>query len=231
MHRSLALLLGCTGCLLAAGCGGTRARIEPPEKPPAWVETLPKSTGKLCAVGYSGPTFYQTDCFKNAADNARGHLSQAISVKIRTITIDISDGTRGSYDMDVMVEGSESASDTVLNGSEVESQWLDRFGQRGPENGCYAMVCIDPSKPIQSLVDKLEEKKLPPKTVEKVRQNAEAAFEELEKEEAKVRSAPPPAKKPSPPPAPKPEDPPAPAPAPAPADSSPSPGDTTETQP
>ncbi|NMB74462.1 MAG: hypothetical protein GYA21_04960 [Myxococcales bacterium] len=218
MQRATAYFLGCAGIMLLSGCGGTRARLEPPEKPPAWVDKLPQHTGKLCALGYSGPTFYQTDCLKNAADNARGHLSQAISVKIRTITIDISDGTRGSYDMDVMVEGSESASDTVLNGSEVESQWLDRFGQRGPDNGCYSLVCIDPSKPIQSLVDKLEEKKIPPKTVEKVRQNAEAAFEELEKEEAKVRSAPPP--KPAPPP-----EKPAPSaePAPSPAPSAPSP--------
>ncbi len=213
MRRTLVLLLTSAGMACIAGCAGSRSRVEPPEKPPTWVDALPKHPGKLCALGYSGPTFYQTDCLKNAADNARGHLSQAISVKIRTITIDISDGTRGSYDMDVMVEGSESASDTVLNGSEVESQWLDRFGQRGPDNGCYSLVCIDPSKPIQSLVDKLEEKKIPPKTVEKVRQNAEAAFEELEKEEAKVRSAPPP--KPAPPPEkPAPSTEPAPAPSP-----------------
>lgn len=198
MRRTVALVLSWAGMVWVAGCAGSRSRVEPPEKPPTWVDALPKHSGKLCAIGYSGPTFYQTDCLKNAADNARGHLSQAISVKIRTITIDITDGTRGSYDMDVMVEGSESASESVLNGSEVESQWLDRFGQRGPDNGCYSLVCIDPSKPIQSLVDKLEEKKLPPKTVEKVRQNAEAAFEELEKEEAKVRPAPPPPK-PAPP--------------------------------
>jgi len=148
---------------------------------PAWVDRMPRKPGKLCAVGYSGPTFYQQDCIKNASENARGHLAESISVTIRTVTIDISDGTRGSFSKDVFVEGSESASEAVLQGSEVEAQWMDMNGQRGAPNGCYAYVCIDPDKPIEKMVEKLEEKKLPPKTVEKVRENAAAAFEELEK--------------------------------------------------
>lgn len=174
--------------------------------PPGWVDDMPKHSGKLCALGYSGPTFYQEDCLKNAADNARGHLSESISVTIKTMTVDISDGTRGSYDQDVFVEGSQSASETVLKGSEVESQWMDREGQRGAENGCFCLVCIDPNKPIDTLVQTLQDKKLPPKTVEKVRANAQAAFDELEKQEAKVQSKPvvptpkPEGKKPEPPP-------------------------------
>lgn len=153
--------------------------------PPAWVDRMPSQPEKLCAVGYSGPTFYQQDCLKNAAENARGHLSESISVTIRTITVDISDGTRGSFDRDVFVEGSESASDAVLDGSEVEAQWMDMQGERGAAKGCYTYVCIDPDKPIDKMVEKLEEKKVPPKTVEQVRANAQAAFDELEKAETK----------------------------------------------
>ncbi|HUU02004.1 MAG TPA: hypothetical protein VM425_11215 [Myxococcota bacterium] len=152
--------------------------------PPAWVDRMPSQPDKLCAVGYSGPTFYQQDGLKNAAENARGHLAESISVTIRTITLDISDGTRGSYDRDIFVEGSESASDAVLEGSEVVAQWMDMQGERGASKGCYAYVCIDPEKPIDKMVEKLKEKKIPPKTVEKVRANAEAAFDELEKLEA-----------------------------------------------
>jgi hypothetical protein len=76
----------------------------------------------------------------------------------------------------------------------VEAQWVDLQGQRGANNGCYAMVCIDPSKPIDKLVEKLEEEKIPPKTIEKVRENAEAAFDELEKAEQKAldQATPPP---------------------------------------
>lgn len=153
---------------------------------PAWVDRLPKRRGELCAVGYSGPTFYQPDCVKNAAENARGHLAESISVTIRSVTIDISDGTRGYFSKDVFVEGSEASSEAVLQGSEVQAQWMDMQGQRGAQNGCYAMVCIDPSKPVEKFVEKLAEKKIPPKTVEKVRANAEAAFEELEKLEEKA---------------------------------------------
>jgi hypothetical protein len=140
------------------------------------VDKLPTRRGELCAVGYSGPTFYQQDCVKNAAENARGHLAETISVSIRTVTIDISDGTRGSF-------------------SNLQ-------GQRGANNGCYAFVCIDPSKPLEKMVEKLEEQKIPPKTIERVRENAEAAFEELEKAEEKAmeKTAPPP------PPPPPPED-------------------------
>ncbi len=172
--------------------------------PPAWVDRMPSQPDKLCAVGYSGPTFYQQDCLKNAAENARGHLAESISVTIRTITLDISDGTRGSYDRDVFVEGSESASDAVIEGSEVEAQWMDLQGERGASKGCYAYVCIDPDKPIDKMVEKLKEKKVPPETVEKVRANAEAAFDELEKLEAQKTQLPKPQPKPAP--AAKPED-------------------------
>ncbi len=167
-----------------SGCG-PRVVIVKSANPPAWVDRMPKTRNKLCAVGYSGPTFYQQDCVKNAAENARGLLAETISATIKTITIDISDGTRGSFSRDIFVEGSETASEAVLKGSEIRSQWVDFAGARGAPNGCYTFVCIDPDKPIDSLVDKLEEKKIPPKTVEKVRANAQAAFDELEKEEQK----------------------------------------------
>jgi hypothetical protein len=174
----LALGLSLSAC-------GTRVVVIRGGPPPMWVDRLPAKRGQLCAVGYSGPTFYQQDCLKNAAENARGHLAESISVTIRTITIDISDGTRGSFDKDVFVQGSESASEAVLQGSEVEAQWMDMQGARGAQNGCYAYVCIDPGKPIEKMVETLQQKKLPPKTVEKVRANAEAAFEELERLEEK----------------------------------------------
>ena len=147
---------------------------------------MPERPGKMCAVGYSGPTFYQQDCVGNAADNARGHLSENISATIRTVTIDISDGTRGMFSRDVFVQGSETVSNSVLKGSEIEAQWVELQGQRGGPKGCYAFVCIDPKKPIDSFVEELQDKKVAPKTVQKVRENAEAAFDELEKlEQAK----------------------------------------------
>ena len=188
--------------LFFAGCG-PRVVVLRGGPTPAWVDKLPTRRGELCAVGYSGPTFYQQDCVGNAAENARGHLAETISVSIRTVTIDISDGTRGMFSKDVFVQGSESASEAVLQGSEVEAQWVDLQGQRGSPKGCYALVCIDPSKPLDKMIEKLEEKKVPPKTIERVRENAEAAFEELEKAEEKAleKKAPPPPPPPPPPPA------------------------------
>ena len=179
--------------LFVASCG-SRVILVRGGPTPAWVDKLPQRRGELCAVGYSGPTFYQQDCVKNAAENARGHLAETISVTIRTITIDISDGTRGSFSKDVFIQGSESASEAVLQGSEVQAQWVDLQGQRGANQGCYALVCIDPDKPIEKMVEKLQEQELPPKTIEKVRENAEAAFEELEKAEQKTieKKVPPP---------------------------------------
>jgi len=171
--------------LFFAGCGHRVVMVRGGPTP-AWVDRLPTRKGELCAVGYSGPTFYQQDCVGNAAENARGHLAETISVSIRTVTIDISDGTRGSFSKDVFVQGSESASEAVLQGSEVEAQWVDLQGQRGAPKGCYALVCIDPSKPLDKMIEKLEEKEVPPKTIERVRENAEAAFEELEKAEQKA---------------------------------------------
>lgn len=150
---------------------------------PAWVDRLPRRAGELCATGFSGPTFYQQDCIQNANDNARAHLAHSISVTIRSISIDISDGSRGYFSHDVFVQGSESASQAVVQGSEVQAQWMDVQGTRGPKNSCFTLVCIDPSKPVEKFVETLTEKKVPQKTVEEVRTNAEAAFKELEKVE------------------------------------------------
>ena len=177
--------LGLATIALLSACSHSNSAIIPDEPPPTWVDRLPKNPHQLCAVGFSGPTYYHTDCIKNAATNARGGLSESISVKVKAITLDISDGSSGSYDKSVFVEGSESVSDTILNGSEVTAQWIDIQGQRGEPKGCYAMVCIDTNKPIDSLIEALKEKKIPQKAVEQVRENAAAAFEELEKEESK----------------------------------------------
>ncbi|MBW1808390.1 MAG: hypothetical protein JRJ87_09365 [Deltaproteobacteria bacterium] len=195
MHPKNWVIVLIVGLLVVMTSCGTRVVIIRGGPPPAWVDRLPSKPGKLCAVGYSGPTFYQQDCLGNAAENARGHLAETISVTIRTITIDISDGTRGSFSKDVFVQGSESAANAVLQGSEIEAQWMDLQGQRGSSKGCYAYVCIDPDKPIDKMIETLEEKNLPPKTVEKVRANAEAAFDELEKledEKALEKTPPPP---------------------------------------
>lgn len=177
-----ALYLGLA--LQLAGLGCSAGLIRGGNHPPDWVDRLPKRPHTMCAVGYSGPTFYQPDCLKNASDNARGHLADNISSRIRTITIDISDGTRGHFSRDVYVQGSESASDAVINGAQIESRWLDTQGLRGQSKGCYSLVCVDLNKPIDSYVEKLaEQKNLPKKTVERTRQNAKAAFEELERAE------------------------------------------------
>ncbi len=187
LAASLALVLG------PLGCGGGQPQVKPAMPPPAWVDRMPQRPGELCAVGYSGPTFYQEDCLKNAARNARGHLADTISTTIRTVTIDISDGTRGMFSRDVFVEGSESASEATLHGSEIQAQWTDAAGARGAPKGCWAMVCIDPGKPLASMVERLEQKKLPRKTVDQVRANAAAAFEELERAEQKREATPAPA--------------------------------------
>ena len=187
MRRSV--FLAFTLVAVASGCG-TRVIIKSGGPPPAWVDKQPNHPGLVCAVGYSGPTFYQQDCFKNAAENARSHLAESIAVTIKTVTLDISDGSRGYFSRETFVEGSESASEVVLTGAEVLAQWMDVEGVRGSPKGCYAWVCIDPQKPLDKLLDRLEEKKVPPKTIQKVRENAEAAFRELEQAEQKQRYKP-----------------------------------------
>ncbi len=199
LAASLGLALG------LLGCGGGQQQVMPAAPPPGWVDRMPQRSGEMCAVGYSGPTFYQVDCLKNAAENARGHLADTISTTIRTVTLDISDGTRGMFSRDVFVQGSESASEAVLHGSEIEAQWTDVAGARGAPKGCWALVCVDPGKPLASMVEKLEQKKLPRKTVDQVRANAAAAFEELERAEQKREAIP----APTPAPEAEPEDPPA----------------------
>jgi hypothetical protein len=176
------------GLLLAlgAGCGaGTRATRDREAPPPGWVDRLPLRTGVMCAVGLSGPTLYQPDCIKNAADNARGHLADNISSTIRTVTLDVSDGGGGYFDRSVFVQGSESASTAVLEGSLIEAQWVDFAGQKGDARGCFTLVCIDLKKPLKGFTDSLRQARVDPKTIQKTRANAQAAFDELEQLEAR----------------------------------------------
>ncbi len=177
------------GIALVSGCGllgpsGQTRSTSGKDSAPKWIDRFAGEKGQICAVGYSPPTYYQPDCVKNAAQNGRGELSETFSVSMKTISIDYSDGRTGPLSGDTFVEGYESMSNSVLEGSEIRAQWIDREGVRGDRHGCYVRVCIEKQKPIMKMLEKVQ-KSLPPKQVSQVRENAEAAFEKLEQEEAK----------------------------------------------
>jgi hypothetical protein len=176
------------GCGLFQKGGQTRATPSPARASkdvvPGWIERFSGEKGQICAVGYSSPTYYQNDCVKNAAENGRGHLAETFSISMKTVTIDYSDGRSGPLSQDTFVEGFESMSQTVLEGSEIKAQWVDRDGVRGDRQGCYVRVCVERQKPIMKMLENVQ-KTLPPKQVSKVRENAESAFDKLEQEETR----------------------------------------------
>ena len=180
-----AALWSLCGCALSPRRVQTR-QASGRDAAPTWIDRFSAEKGQICAIGYSSPTYYQQDCVKTAAQNGRGHLSETFSISMKTVTIDFSDGRSGPLSQDTFVEGFESMSQTVLEGSEIKAQWVDRNGVRGDRQGCYVRVCIERQKPIMKMLENMQ-KTLPPQQVNKVRENAESAFDKLEQEEARSR--------------------------------------------
>jgi hypothetical protein len=180
----------------ACGGSGKQAQQSPPPPPPKvdvpeWVLRLPRMAGNICATGAVDPTFYRQDGRSQAADSARNELARTIQVKVTSVMYD-EQTTSGSYvDQSFVSQVVGSISDVVLSGAQVMEYWFDEYGNVSRKGMTYALACMPTDQSVAQLAEKL--KAAHPEAddaekIEKVRERAKAAFDELESMEAKKAS-------------------------------------------
>src|SRR5262245_54746801 len=183
--------------LSACGGGKNVKPAEPPPPPPhvdvpEWVLRLPKMPGNICATGAVDPTFYRQDGRTQAADSARNELARTIQVKVTSVMYDEQDNSGSYVDQSFVSQVVGSISDVVLSGAQVMEYWFDEYGNVSRQGMTYALACMPTDQSVAQLAEKLKEAH--PEAddaakIEKVRERAKAAFDELESMEAKKASS------------------------------------------
>jgi hypothetical protein len=195
-HRRIALVLG----LSVIGCGGRSSSAPPPKahalndaNVPVWVDRVPDMKGKICALGSAEPTFFREDGKIYAAENARAQLASTISLRVESVMIDIQSTNSGNnyVDHQYVTQAQSFATDAVVQGAQVISCWYDDAGSRGRKSATYALACLDTNSSVAELNNRLQQAyPQNEKTNQQIRERAKAAFDELEKEEAKHAKTP-----------------------------------------
>jgi len=180
--------------VVVTACGGStpppQAAAPAANAPPSWVDHMGDTKGKLCAMGTAEPTFYREDGKIYAAENARAQLAQTLSVRVQTVMVDIQTSNSQDVDQAYVMQAQSFATDAVIAGAQIISYWYDETGSRGRSKATYALACIDTNMSVAELNSRLQQAY--PKDKDKnqqVRERAKAAFDALEKEEAKNTAA------------------------------------------
>ncbi len=161
---------------------GSNAQVPKPEIVPAWIGSGgQQADGRLCAVGFSLPTFYQDKTFGIVTDDIRAQLAQSMQTFI------------SSYFEDVMHEDhthvrsiTTASNDAVSKGAVITHYWYDRDGI-GPykrKRTTYGFGCIYPVEIVQRSVTG-DVPALSKTQVQDVRERARQAFSDLDAMEEK----------------------------------------------
>lgn len=160
-----------------------RDRTTRPEDRPTWLDKSGvQAGGRLCAVGFSLPMFHADKTFEGVIEDVRGQLAEVISTLVSSYYEELTNNRTQIFE--AMTVASTQA---IAKGVIVTHYWFDKRGQ-GPYKkklSTYGWGCVYPVDVMRSTVAAVE-KVLPEKDKEKViarvRERAENAFEELEKE-------------------------------------------------
>ena len=137
------VLIGLFGATSVLGCAIGVGQGEGAANPPEWVHRMPGTKEELCAVGVSGPTYYNEDARANSKTLAMTELARTLEVKITAdMTMRSQGDSRGSET--AMQEVAGFASEVVLKQAQVREQWVHsggdpRYGSRGT---IYTLVCM-----------------------------------------------------------------------------------------
>jgi hypothetical protein len=173
----------------AAKLARSAAKVRPavrPDQVPAWINRDGKQRGgRLCAVGFSLPTFFADNTFEAVVEDIRGQLAEVIETLVSQYTEEVT--TNRSQTVQMMTVATTQA---ISKGVVVTDFWFDRDG-RGPSQkarSTYGWGCVYPVDILQQGLATVEKKGADSKTIAKVRERAAHAFEELDAETAKHAS-------------------------------------------
>jgi hypothetical protein len=157
---------------------GTTAPFAPTQQPDWIGKTGTQPGNRLCAVGFSLPTFHAENTFEVVIEDIRAQLAEVLQTLVSSYSEDLSTETTTIVEM--MTVASTQA---ISKGAVVTDFWYDEHGI-GPyskRRTTYGWGCVYPIEVMKKTVQSLE-KELPKNTVEKVRERAKAAFDDLDAE-------------------------------------------------
>jgi hypothetical protein len=114
--------------------------------PPSWLSRLPASSGKIYAVGYSGPTFKPDDARKYAGEKAVENLAATLRAHVQAYTLLVENKSGLSLDQFSRTEDPDQAFlELVRQGAKVEETWVDAGSVRpgDPPGAAWALASID----------------------------------------------------------------------------------------
>jgi len=138
--------------------------------------------GNICAVGAVDPTFFRQDGRVNAGESARAELARTIQVKVTAVMYD-EQTTHGQWvDQAIVQEVIGSVSEVVLSGAQVMEVWYDDHGAVSRRGMTYALACMATDDSVAQLAERLHQvsEQDAGDRIERVKENARLAFEELE---------------------------------------------------
>ncbi|MBN1962239.1 MAG: hypothetical protein JW841_14990 [Deltaproteobacteria bacterium] len=153
-----------------------------PEKTPKWITKTGKQPGgRLCAVGFSMPTFFADNTFEAVVEDIRSQLAEVVETLVSQYTEEIT--SNRSQTIKMMTVATTQA---ISKGVVVTDFWYDRdaIGPQKQQRSTYGWGCVYPVDIMKQSIAAIEEK-MPEKTVAKVRERAAHAFEDLDAEIAK----------------------------------------------
>ncbi len=126
----------------ALACPNERPTSDIPHPDfPSWILNLPRSPGRICAMGVGGPTWYPAQQREATLRDARAALALAIESRIETHSLDLG---RGLAHVRSSSESTERARDEAASADGLEEAWLDEAGA-GPlrlVGVLYGVTCI-----------------------------------------------------------------------------------------
>jgi len=125
-----------TFLLWLAGCAAE-------QKVPMWLSAVPVSSQEICAIGISGPTYYQEDARARSQASAMAELARAVEVRVKTDLVLRSEGDGRSVETR-LDETAGFGSDVVLRQAQVREQWVQtsKEHQVGEPGTVYTLVCM-----------------------------------------------------------------------------------------
>ncbi len=130
--------------LMSTGCGGgSGLEASPSDPPPAWLTDLPNESGKLCAMGVSGPTYYPEDSIVNSKTQALSELGRSLRSQVKSKLLVQERGGSTDYS-DVEIEDEvDLSSNEILKLAEVKSRWINSGGYpgHGTKGTVYTLIC------------------------------------------------------------------------------------------
>ena len=167
--------------------GRGRAETISPRRVPKWIRRTGKQPGgRLCAVGFSLPTFHPDKTFDVVVEDVRSQLAEVLQTLVSSYHEELTTARYQLYELMTVA-----TTQAISKGAIITAFWYDRDGI-GPfrrKRTTYGIGCVYPVDVMTKAVEAVENE-LPEQTVAKVRERARAAFDELDAEiEKRERSA------------------------------------------